>query len=197
MNIKYIIFGAITIIVLLAIGYIILIFSGVSSMGNPTGGRGPNYPYFITKRPITVKKILVPIGTKLTFEEFLKEGEQEEIMNLAKLTHIELPKGKTINWGGVPVYMIIKFFNTEMQGYSVYANLDSLKDDKKTKFSALWQTCPSNLGVLVKDPDDWSFNPKNISDVSDCGVNYQRFFKEDKEQQQFLNELLSEMKKIN
>ncbi len=197
MKTKYIILGALTLVVLLGIGYIILIFSGVGGMGSPNGSRGPDYPYFVTTVPITVKKVLVPIGTKLTFEEqFSKEGEQDKIMSIDKLTGIELPEGKTLEWGGVPVYMISKFFNTEMQGYSVYANLDSLTDDKKTKFSALWQTCSNELGVLIKNTDDWSFNPKNVSDLSDCGVTNQRFFKEDKEQQQFLDELLSALKNV-
>jgi hypothetical protein len=191
-------------IVLIVVGIIVILvivvvvfLNAFKGMGNPTGGQGPNYPYYITTQEITVKKILVPKGTKLMYEEqFFKEGEQKEIMNEAKLTSIELQNEATIDWGGVPVNMIVKFFNAEMHGYSVYADFNQIKENKKTKFSELWQNCNNDLGVLVTNTDDWSFNIKNISDISDCGVLYQRYFKEDKEQQKTLNELLSELKKV-
>lgn len=95
---------------------------------------------------------------------------------------IELPKGKAIHWCGVPVYMIRKFFNSEMKGYSVYADFGKLSADKKTKFSEMWQSCGGDLGVLVKNTDDWTFDTKNIADISDCSVTYQRFFKENLKQ---------------
>lgn len=175
-------------------GYFIL--DGLSSMGNPNGNSAPDYPYFITTEPVTVKKIVLPKGTKLTYEEqFFREGQQDKILNEKKLTDIELPKGKTIDWGGVPVYMISKFFNSEMKGYSLYADFGQLRDDKKSKFSEMWQSCGGELGVLVKNTDDWTFNTKNITDISDCSVTYQRFFKEDLHQQSFLDKLLNEIKK--
>ena len=149
---KYYIFIGISIltIALSGIGYFIML--ELSGMGSPTGGCGPDYPYFITTEPTTVKYILVPKGTKLTYEEqFLKEGQQDEIMNENKLTDIELPEGKVIEWGGVPVHMIVKFCNSEMKGYSVYADFNQLKINKKTKFSELWQECNEELGVLVKN----------------------------------------------
>jgi hypothetical protein len=131
---NYIIIGILALIALLVIGGIVVL-DGLSSMGNPNGSRAPDYPYFITTEPLTVKKIGVPKGTKLTYEEhFFKEGQQDRIMNEQRLTGIELPKGKTINWGGVPVYMITKFFNPEMKGYSVSADFSQLSDDKKTMF---------------------------------------------------------------
>ncbi|MDQ0594551.1 hypothetical protein QFZ37_002920 [Chryseobacterium ginsenosidimutans] len=193
---NYIIIGILALITLLAIGCFIVL-DGLSSMGNPNGGRAPDYPYFITTEPVTVKKIVLPKGTKLTYEEqFFREGQQDRIMNEKKLTGIELPKGKTIEWGGVPVYMITKFFNPEMKGFSVSANFGQLRDDRKTEFSEMWQSCDEELGVLVKNTDDWTFDTKNIVDISDCGVTYQRFFKEDTQQQRFLNKLLGEIKKV-
>lgn len=193
---NYIIIGILTLMALLAIGFIIIL-DGLRSMGNPNGYRAPDYPYFITTGPMTVKNITFPKGTKLTYEEqFLKEGRQEKMMNEEKLMDIELPKGKTILWGGIPVNMIRKFFNPEMKGYSVYADFSKLNDDQKTKFSDMWQSCEGDLGVLVTDPDDWSFNTKNIADISDCGMTYQRFFKEDAQQQMFLDSLLVEIKKF-
>ena len=172
------------------------IFDGLSSMGNPNGNSAPDCPYFITTDPVTVKKIVLPKGTKLTYEEqFFREGRQDKIMNEKKLTDIELPKGKPINWGGIPVYMITKFFNSEMKGYSVYADFSQLGDNKKTKLSEMWQSCGGQLGILVKNTDDWAFDTKNIVDISDCSVIYQRYFKEDLEQQRFLDNLLNEIKK--
>ena len=192
----YIIIGILTLIIaLFTIGYFVLL--GLSGMGSPTGGRGPNYPYFITLEPITIKNILVPKGTKLTYEEqFFKEGQQDKIMNEEKLTSIELPEGKTIDWGNVPVFMILKFFNSEMRGYTVYADFNQLSNDKKTKFSELWQSSDNELGIDVNNIGDWSFNKQNITDVESCGVNNQRYFKEDKSQQQFLDSLMKELLNI-
>lgn len=184
-------------IILPAIGYGVVL-NGLSGMGSPTGGGAANFPYFITTESILVKKMEVPKGTKLTYEkQFLKEGQQDEIMSEARLMSIELPKGETIDWGGVPAYKIIKFFNSEMRGYSVYADFNQLKDDKKTKFSELWQSCSTDLAVLVKDTGDWTFSLENIVDISSCGVDYQRYFKEDEEQQLFLDHIFNELRKAN
>ncbi|MCJ8498157.1 hypothetical protein MVI27_07780 [Chryseobacterium salipaludis] len=192
----YIIVGILTFIILLIIGGYLFLLSSLSGMGNPTGGRGPDYPYFITTEPTTVKKIIVPKGTILTYEEqFFKEGKQDKIMNENKLTDIQLPEGETIIWGGVPVNMIVKFFNTEMRGFTVYADFSQLTDDKKTKFSKLWESEDNQLSVDVKNIDDWSFNDTNITDVQSCGVNKQRYFQEDKSQQQFLDNLYNELTK--
>jgi len=193
---KYILIGVLALISILAIGYVILL-DALSGMGSPTGGRGPDYPYFITTGTVKVKGMVVPKGTKLTYEEqFFKEGQQDKIMNEKKLTSIELPEGKTIAWGGVPVYRIYKFYNPEMRGFSVYPDFSQLRDDHKNKFSEMWQSCGDDLGVLVNDMDDWTFNTKNITDVSSCSVSYQRYFKEDTVQQVFLNNLYQELKKI-
>jgi len=189
----FLIIGVMIVAAIILAGYVVL--DGLRGMGNPTGGRGPDYPYFITTQPTMVKKILLPKGTKLTYEEqFFKEGAQDKIMNEAKLTQITLPEGETMDWGGVPVYMILKYFNSEMRGFSVYADFDKLPDDKKTKFSELWQSCNNDLGIDVNNIEDWSFNIQNISDVESCGVNNQRYFKEDAEQQQLLDKLYYELK---
>lgn len=194
---NYIIIGVLTFIALLVIG-VFIVLDALSSMGNPNGSRAPDYPYFITTESVTVKKVVVPKGTKLTYEEhFFREGQQDKIMNENRLTGVELPKGKTIDWGGVPVSVITKFFNPEMKGFTVSADFGQLPDDKKTAFSEMWQSCGGDLGVLVTDPDNWTFDTKNIVDISDCSVIYQRFFKEDAEQQRFLDKLVSEIKKMD
>ena len=82
-----------------------VIVGGLRNIGSPTGGRGPNYPFYITTEQTMVKKITVPKGTVLTYEEqFFKEGQQDQIMNENKLTNIQLPKGATIDWA---VYLYI------------------------------------------------------------------------------------------
>lgn len=193
---NYIIIVVLTFIALFVIG-VFIVLDALSSMGNPNGSRAPDYPYFITTESVTVKKVVVPKGTKLTYEEhFFREGQQDKIMNENRLTGVELPKGKTIDWGGVPVSVITKFFNPEMKGFTVSADFGQLPDDKKTAFSEMWQSCGGDLGVLVTDPDNWTFDTKNIVDISDCSVIYQRFFKEDAEQQRFLDKLVSEIKKM-
>ncbi|MFG4002412.1 hypothetical protein ACHRV1_21415 [Flavobacterium aquidurense] len=177
----------------------LLFLTGCVGNMNPTGGNStPNYPYFITVKPLVVKKIAVPTGTKLVYEEqFFKEGKQEKMLNEEKLITIELPKGQFIIWGGVPVTSIDKFFNSEMRGYTVYADFEKLTEDKKTKFSELWQSCSNDIGITVKNTEDWSFNTQNISDVESCSVLYQRYFKENESQQKFLNEIYSELLKVD
>lgn len=193
----YFILAAVLTVIIFIVIAINIILSGLSGMGNPTGGRGPNYPYFVTTKPTMVKHILLPIGTKLTYEEQLfKEGQQNEIMNEKKLTDIQLPEGKFILWGNVPVFMIVKYNNTEMTGYTVYASFDQLDEDHKSKFSELWQSEDNQLGVDVTNIEDWSFNKKNIIDVQSCGVNNQRFFKESSAQQSFLDNLFQELQKV-
>lgn len=176
----------------------LLLLTGCVGNMNPTGGNStPNYPYFITTKPVVVKKIAVPTGTKLVYEEqFFKEGKQEKMLSEEKLITLEFPTGQSIIWGGVPVTSINKFFNSEMSGFTVYADFEKLTEDKKTKFSELWQSCSNDLGITVKNTQDWSFNTKNIADVDDCSVLYQRYFKDDKRQQDFLNEIYSELLKV-
>ena len=166
---------------------------------NPTGGNSsPDYPYFITTEPIEIKKIIVPKGTTLTYEEsFFYKGKQDRKQSEAKLIEIKFPTGKPFIWGGVPITSIYKFFNSEMRGFSVYAAFDTLSEDKKTEFSKLWQSCSDDLGITVKNTDDWSFNKQNIADVTDCSVNYQRYFKEDAEQQNYLNKLYAALLKVD
>lgn len=180
-------------------GYVFV--NQLSHLGSSTGGRAPDYPYYITTGPTTVKKIVVPKGTKLTYEEhFFKAGQQTKIMNEKKLTGIELPEGETLDWAGVPVFMIIKFYNPEMQGYSVYPDFKKLSNDKKTKFSKLWEGagCIDALGITVKNADDWSFNSNNITRVDDCGVNSLYYIDSEKrkKQKQLPGELYKELKKI-
>lgn len=175
------------------------ILTGCVGNMNPTGGNStPNYPYFITTEPLVVKKIQVPVGSKLVYEEhFFVEGKQDHKMREEKLTTIEFPAGKELIWGGVPVRSIYKFFNSEMRGYTVTADFTKLSEDNKTRFSELWQSCSSDLGITIKNTDDWSFNKQNIADVESCSVIYQRYFKDDSKQQSFLNEMYAELQKIN
>ena len=180
-----------------AFSYLLFLILG-SCIGGVNGSAPPDYPYFITTEPMVVKKVTVPVGTRLTYDEhFFVEGKQDHKMSEQRLTSIKLPKGQTMNWGGVPVYWIEKFFNSEMRGYSIYADFSKLSADKKTKFSELWKSCNDGLGITIKNEDDWSFNTANIEDIESCSVLYQRFFKDDKSQQDFLNQIVSELKKSN
>ena len=176
----------------------ILFLSGC--IGASTTGRNYayNHPYFITTQKLVVKKILVPIGTRLVYEEQdLNKGEQDHILDEKTLITMTFPTDITIDWGGVPVTAIHRFFNTEMRGYSVYADFNKLAIDKKTKFSKLWESCSSDLAITVNNLDDWSFNTKNISDVTSCSVLYQRYFKDDKKQQNYLDDIYTELQKIS
>lgn len=178
-----------------------LLLGSVLSISHNANAEGhnaqPNYPYFITTQPLNIKNIAVPIGTKLTYEiTYFKKGQQQKPLSEEKLTTIDFPEGSTFIWGGVPIYSINKFFNSEMTGYSVYADLSKLNAQNQSQFSKLWDSCNDNLGITVQNSNDWSFNKKNILDVESCSVNYQRYFKENSEQQKFLDKLYQALQNV-
>lgn len=184
----------------LRIIFCLIIFSSLGAcVGNmnPTGGNHrPDYPYYITTQPMIVKKIAIPIGTTLQYEEqHFKSGQQDSLLNEKKLIQISFPKDHSINWAGVPIGSINKYFNSEMKGFSVDGRFDQLPSNKQTRFSQLWQACDDDLGIRVKNTDDWSFNLNNIADIDSCSVNYQRYFKDNVQQQRYLDLLYQEMQK--
>lgn len=190
--------------ILIIIGVILLIVIGcfylyMRALGSMWVVNTPDEsPYFITVKPIVVNNILLPKETKITYKKryFWEKYEQKKSLKEKDITRISFKEGITIDWGGIPIKEIIKFFNPEMKGYSVYANFDSLNKNKKTQFYNLWKSCNSELGITVENTNDWSFNKKNILDIESCGVNNQRYFKKDKNQQRFLDELYSQLMKI-
>ena len=157
----------------------------------------PNYPYFITTQPLTIRNIAVPVGTKLTYEKMaFKKGMQSKPLSENKLTGLDFPPHAQVNWGSVPITSIQKFFNSEMKGYSVYADFAKLSINGQTSFSKLWQSCNDDLGITVKNTNDWSFNKNNIVDVQSCSVNYQRYFKDDPRQNKFLDEIYKALQNV-
>jgi hypothetical protein len=177
----------------------VIALTGCLGNMNPTGNnRAPKYPFYVTQTPITVKAIAVPVGTKLSYEEsWNKSGPQNEPMSENKLIQIEFPKDKPILWGGMPTGMLIKYFNSEMRGMSVYPAEDSPIKAANTPFIRLWSQCRSNLGVNLRDTSDWSFNKANIQDIDSCSVVFQRYFKNDKTQQDFLDRMYRELQQIS
>jgi len=164
---------------------------------NPNGPPPSNDPYFITTEVSVVKEITIPIGTRLEYQKkWFKEGKQSSAMNEKYLTGIVLTEGETIDWGGVPITTIYKFFNSEMSGYSVYADFDVLPSNETSTFYELWKLEGCELGITVKDRDNWSFNKDNILDVESCSVLYQRYFKEDKRQQDFLDKMYAALQQV-
>lgn len=189
--------------ILIIIGVILLVVIGcfylyIRALGSMWDVNTPNKsPYFITDKPIVVNNILVPKETKITYKKryFWEKYEQKKPLKQKDITRITFKEGITIDWGGIPIKEMIKFFNPKMKGYTVYANFNSLNKNKKTQFYNLWKSCNSELGITVKNTDDWSFNKKNIIDIQSCGSN-QRYFSEDKKQQLFLDNLYNELTKI-
>ncbi|WP_130803214.1 hypothetical protein [Acinetobacter ihumii] len=183
---------------LLTIPFLLFLTACVGNM-NPTGGNStPNYPFFITTQTQVVKKITVPAGTKLVYQEqHFKEGKQDHALSEKKLTAIEFPKDQPLVWAGVPISSINQFFNSEMRGYSIYADFKRLPDIRKNRFTQLWQSCDDSLGITIKNTEDWSFNKENITDVESCSVNYQRYFKNDPKQQRFLDQLYQALNQVN
>ncbi|MBW1298084.1 hypothetical protein GBO31_21420 [Aquimarina litoralis] len=152
-------------------------------------------PYFLTTEPVEVKGILVPKGTKITYEKrwFRKKNEHKEPLDEKDITEIDFHEEATIKWAGVPITSIVKFFNPEMKGFSVYADFNRLQEEEQTQFSMMWKSCNDDLGITVENVNDWSFNKKNILDIESCSVNYQRYFSDDTNQQMYLDSLYHKM----
>lgn len=164
---------------------------------NPAGSPEVNNPFYVTTEPTLVKKIMVPTGTILSYEKhFWKEGAQSKMMNESNLEFIKLPEERPIIWGGVPVYEIYKFFNPEMNGFTVYADFSKLDTVNINEFIGIWKNCSGDIGIDVKNIDDWSFNKENITDISSCGNHYQRFFEDNVEQQKFLDDFYIALQKV-
>ena len=183
-----IVFGVVLVIAI--VGFFVYLFA-LSSAYNLN--KPDKRPFFITTQPIIVKKILLPKGTKIIYGKgyFWENQEQKKPLHEKNIAQISFMEGTTIHWGGVPITSIAKFYNSEMKGFTVYADFDKLHH--KTRFSTLWKNCEDGLGITIADEDDWSFNKENILDVESCGVNYQRYFKEDENQQKYLDDLFHEL----
>jgi hypothetical protein len=194
------IFIVLGVIVLIAIGYFYFYTKALGSMFS-VANKLDESPFFITTQPIIVKNISLPEGTKIIYEKqyFWEKYEQKKLLNEKDIFEISFKE--VIYWGGVPITKILQFYNPKMIGFSVYPDFDKLNKNKETQFSNLWLNCNSDyasnskLGITVKDINDWSFNKKNILDIEGVGPN-NRYFKEDKNQQKYLDELLSELMKI-
>lgn len=189
----------------IVIGIIILIIIGgfyayINALGSMWIVNPPNKsPYYITTKPTTINNILLPERTKITYKKnyYWEEYEQDRLPDEKDITEITFEKGTTINWGGIPITSIDKFFNPEMKGFTVYANFNKLDKSKETKFSNLWQNCNSDIGVTVKNTNDWSFNKKNILDIQSCGILYLRYYKDDIKQQKYLDNLYDALMNVN
>ncbi len=195
----YIILGIGLIILIIAIFKTIL--SGFGNIGNTSGGYHSSQPYYITTEPTVVKNITVPKGSII--EYYLSpfaEGRQNKMLEEKDISSIELLNGKTIDWGGILVtgFKATGDFidGSNTKGFAVSISSNQLNNTKKTKFAELCQSCNNSLSLLVKFKSDWSFNINNISDIDDCG-RFQRYYKDDKEQQQFLNKLYIELQNVN
>ncbi|MFD2099771.1 hypothetical protein [Flagellimonas iocasae] len=178
------------ILVIAIVGLLVYLFALSSAY---TLNKPYKRPFYIVTEPIVVKKILLPKGTKIIYEKqyFWEKQEQKKPRNEKDIIQISFREGTTINWGGVPITSMVRFYNSEMKGFTVYPDFDTL--NKETRFSALWQNCDDGLGITIADEDDWSCNKENILDVESCGVNYQRYFKEDDNQQKYLDDLYHEL----
>ncbi|WP_426454671.1 hypothetical protein ACPF64_16800 [Acinetobacter sp. KB005] len=152
-------------------------------------------PYYTTTASNQVRGIPVPAQTKLTYksQHFRQEFQQIHALKEKNLTAIALPENTAIVWGGMPVDMFIQFYNPEMKGFSVYP-AKGFKTELSNEFLRLWESCESDLNINLKDPNDWSFNPKNM-EITGCGVVFQKRseYTEDSFRQDEADEFLKKM----
>lgn len=159
---------------LLLISLIATSLAGCIGCYNPTGCNKDSSPYYVTTTTTQIRGITVPNATKLKYKSknSFQKDQQQHPLNEKDLTSIELPPNTAINWGGMPSYLFINFFNSEIKGYSIYP-VKELKPQTENSFVKLWKSCDSALDVTLKNPNDWSFNPENM-EVTGCSVNIQK-----------------------
>jgi hypothetical protein len=76
-----------------------------------------------------------------------------------------------------------------MRGFSLKAEFKQLAFNQNSGFSKQWQRCGDDLGIGIKNTEDWSFNASNI-DVERGSVLYQRYFQDNAEQQQIFKSIV-------
>ena len=126
-------------------------------------------PYYITSVSKQVRGISIPPQTKLTYRSqyFRQEFQQTQALKEQNLTGIRLAEDAAILWGGMPVNIFIQFSNPKIQGVSFYPAI-GFKSEPSNAFLRLWKSCESDLGIYLKNPNDWSFNPTNMQ-ITSCG----------------------------
>lgn len=153
-------------------------------------------PYYMTTASNQVRGIPIPPQTKLTYQSqhFRQKFEQTHALKEKNLSGITLPTDTAIIWGGMPVDMLIQIPNPEMKGLFIYP-AKGFKTESTNDFLRLWKSCESDLTITLKNPNDWSFNPKNM-EITGCGVVFQKRseYTEDSFRQDEADEFL---KKIN
>lgn len=162
------------IIVLFILNLASIQLTGCIGCYNPTGCSRDTSPYYITTTTTQVRGITVPPQSKIKYKSqnaFQKE-QQMKALKEKDITGIQLAPDTAILWGDMPSYMFIKFFNSEMRGFSVYP-AERFTPTSQNEFIKLWQSCASDLDITLKNPNDWSFNPENM-EIRGCGVNIQK-----------------------
>ncbi|WP_017196655.1 hypothetical protein [Acinetobacter venetianus] len=141
---------------------------------NPNGCGRDASPYFYTTTTTHVRHLIVPSQSKLTYKliDSKQIDQQYKALDERNLTEIELAPNTAMIWGGMPVTTFLQFFNSEFKGFTAYRVVDAAPAINN-EFAQLWKSCDDRLDVLLKDPNDWSFNPKNM-EITGCGVNIQK-----------------------
>ena len=113
------IFIIIGVIILIAAGFV---YAYINAFASPRIIYKPDErPFFITTKPIIIKNISLPEGTKIIYKKqyFWEKFEQKKLPDEKDIISVDFKKGTTINWGGVPITSIVQFFNIEMKVYFV------------------------------------------------------------------------------
>ena len=157
------------------------------SMGT-NGTDRDDRPFIVTTQLTQVKKLALPVGTHLYYTECIsifqklpdgervvtgtvagscRKGQQIEFMNEARLDTIHLPKGQTIDWNGIPV-SYVKLYEVS-SSIRIDVDYETMTHGEKEKLKKISKdTCFPSFDFNLKNMDDLSFNPYNISSIKEC-----------------------------
>ena len=72
-----------------------------------------------------------------------------------------------------------EFFNSDLRGFSIYADFNNLSTSEQITDSQWWQSSNNELVAIVKYLGDLLYNKIHITDVNGSNINYRRYFKHD------------------
>lgn len=176
---------------------IVLLFSmlGLSCASRSINSSYEERSYHVIQEPMVIKGLSLPKGTKVTYEvDFINHGLQDSPLSTDKIRSLRLPKGKALNWAGIPVDWVTKnSYANKTVGYTIFLAFD-VPHTSQSRLSTLWKKKRCyRMSVNTKNGDDWSFDMNNIVSIHDC---YPMFDGLPVKDEKYMQELFSAMKEL-
>ncbi len=151
-----------------------------SKMGSPTGGVEFK-AFYITKKPMTVKNILIPAESKIVYDKEAssnKNARLDEPLSERRIKKISFFNSE-MKWAGTPIQEIEIVENIENKMLMVTLLRYELSEEEKkfrenSPFLKYWDEEDKTIALKIKNGNDWSFQPDNLELIDLKIINYDR-----------------------